>query len=153
MASNLEDLGNTKGAIEFYRQLVILFPHSTPSVTARKRIKSLGGKVPLPSEYKPDSQKDESTSTPAFAPLTCNRKRKQYVSAHGYDSAMGYGATNAYGTRTVFVPSYFQQNGASDTGGFYGGMSNYGGRDVFVHGYFRQNGTYVNSYWRSPPSR
>jgi len=124
MASNLEELGNTQGAIDFYRQVVIQYPDSIPAASARRRIKSLSGKIPSPSEYKPMIDIDASFSRPSYDPRTPVRKQKFYIQQPGYE------------------PSFF-----------YGGLNTYGGGMVHVSGYTRQDGTYVNSYWRSSPHR
>jgi len=52
-ASNLEKVGNIKGAIDFYRQVVIQYHKLEIADTARTRIKALGGTIPTANEYKP----------------------------------------------------------------------------------------------------
>ena len=52
-SKNLEDMEQTRGAIESYRDVVMKFPGTVEAEKAALRLKALGGKVPGPSEYKP----------------------------------------------------------------------------------------------------
>src|SRR5437588_4031766 len=52
-AQNLEKTGKKPGAIALYRDLLIKYPESLEAPDATARLKSLGGKIPAPSEIKP----------------------------------------------------------------------------------------------------
>jgi hypothetical protein len=159
IASNLEDMGNTQGAIDFYRQVVIKYPDSIPAASARKRIKSLRGKIPSPAEYKPLIHINISSSIP---PEIRVRKRESIMQDHDYQASTYYFQGDYYGSASVYVNGYNRHDGTyvhsysrsyPHASGSYKGMGAYAHGPVHVNGYIHHDGTYVHSYSRSYPRR
>jgi hypothetical protein len=135
MARNLEALGNSDGALDFYRTIMIQYPDSPYADLARQRIKSFGARFPLPEQYTATGGGHRSTAT-------------SYVETSARSSADRI----ANPSTTRRQRNYRAYLHTPEPWGSYA-VGPLGGRTVFVHGYDRSDGTHVNSYWRSPPHR